>query len=1606
MTTSCSAGFFGDCTHPEIVGSAGRNMSTKPAPVKSFQNVEVFKKEENSFEEDPRDYPEPFIQHYDPALELDYEYYDDRDLSPGVEDAQPSASNIVPASNRVRQESDWDTGVQSALSAFASLVNIPLDRPSNSKDRIDRIDSEDNVEYVNNIDRAFPARPPQRRRVIGRENFDHTFKLPGFKKGPKKIGGINDLSGHRQNLIPVSPPPLYPVPPTEYFNSHQDDINNGITSEQFQNIIPHKSEDSDTPYETSVHQTTPDTFRPSSLLTDDPDEFQPVTKSDSDAKEHKRPYRQTNHSPNHGSFSSSFQSFSPAPGPFGPTRFPPSRDHFDGPPPSQRGPDSTHGFLPAPNIPSSGNFIFNQPPIHPAVFNSPFRPVLPQSGPPLFNQPRPLTHPSSMGFSHSPPEHHTHIRHHPAQPTHSPLPPPPPRSHGFAPSSDEHIVRPQNDRGFVRGSTFIHTPNQNPVTPPPTRTFIHHTTPTSVHTFSNPPFPNTFASDVLNRPTPTPGFIATTPQTSFGPRPQNPFGIQHDRPLIESFPNIVQESTESPQDGFPILFPEEPPQQNIPLSLTSTTRPVGSPLLNTPVQKNPQTILTSNRPQFQSSRPPTFNPLPSRRRRPVATQKPVSFTTAGPVAFTTNRPTAFPRRPPSRAIRKNNANRLKATHPTLVTGLEHSQFNSQFLQPDGRHPGVGIRETELEDSYTTFDDSQLREPESHDSLGDFVDHVSHPVRTATTEKSLKAIEDSNNIASQGEDYEDVIEPTTRRPTTIITTTQKSPVTLRGPLLRRRPNVRNRVRTRPNSLTRTTTPEPNHSEENKVADDEKLPSVSEPDDSSTITTLSPFRQRVRDRLNRFKQQQQDTDVKKIASTEATPTETSSDDDSIPGRVATTPSTQTGNRPLNSDRFQRYRNRLRNRLKNRLTRTTASPNVTEEDGDEKQPESSSSLRTNVKSRRINPLKSRRNEENQSKDLGVESKASDAQQDEELADSEAPQATIAAAEEVLETEESTGVIQDELDEDQQVEETSHTLVQEYVPSLDQPLYDDDISDGNQNEEYVTEIFQEDPPTNENTKSDPTEAVQEENDTTAPLFDDVEENAEPESNQKRKRIINPNFRARFQEFIKNRRNRVSASYTTATPDITDKPADEPAEEKSDSVASTTEAPNETSTLSLKERMKQFNKNRDSIRQRFLANRQSKNGERLGRRIPLRPLRNKVTDEIKKNNEDSQTSDNLESDGHSPEAREIEDDRAPNTQSSKRNPVIVPLNKVTDGFTPALSPIHVKSPLMEHLAIEDATRPVKEPEIITAAPTSRTDDTVLSIKVSATLGGDSEVTSDNEEGASSISSTSPEQLDDKQTEKLSDKTLDVQEESKIVDTESSSGHEGEPLSSEPTSSINFPSEFDSNQHSVLPDSDNHEESVSVLEEKHSDLEGSIPLGSVEGSSDSNHHSTSDHTESESTSELEEAVLPGSAEGPKSPNDDQDSGSHNSQIPESDVQPREGDGELIKDTDSETEIKSDEFHPASAESPLTIVVNRGREKSDKNTDTTTDPRSSTRVSKPTFNLSRVGSKGSESKSSAISASDFSGEFAENVTPVPLLPITMSTDPPKLPLEMLLPLSSR
>ena len=337
-------------------------------------------KQQNSSEEDLRDYPEPFLQHFDPALEDNYDYDFDSIIH---------NNRKLPIKNQVKRHliDGENTGRSlDTLAAFATLVQSDL--PMTASDRVDRIIYLSKKEEEEDLKRSFAQLPSNKKENPG--GFLSYFSNKG------------NLHSKHQNLIPLPQKPShyeYDLPNDDYLNA-EDYI-----------YIDTSSNDSPSYFDGLIFpETTPDSFKPSTELTDSSQEFQPVTHSSRrnsfENSQYKRPSRNADHDP-HGSIATSFQNFNP----------PSSNFHLLPPPPPPRFPFSQirtvrrpisnqirfpSNSLTPPQLPitsfTPGNFVFNRPssqPIHPSHPISSNLPIHPPVSSSFFNNLPPQTFVSS-----------------------------------------------------------------------------------------------------------------------------------------------------------------------------------------------------------------------------------------------------------------------------------------------------------------------------------------------------------------------------------------------------------------------------------------------------------------------------------------------------------------------------------------------------------------------------------------------------------------------------------------------------------------------------------------------------------------------------------------------------------------------------------------------------------------------------------------------------------------------------------------------------------------------------------------------------------------------------------------------------------------------------------------------------------------------------------------------------------------------------------------------------------------------------------------------------------------------------------------------------------
>ncbi|XP_045114647.1 mucin-5AC-like [Portunus trituberculatus] len=589
VTTSCSAGYFGDCSHPQIVGSTRRDDSTKSTHADSIVKIPGFvRKAEREGLKQPDEEPGINIEDEDPALYLDdnYDLYD-------AADQEPDASIRITRNNNVKRS--WDSPMMSALSAFASLANIPLDNSMLEEgNREGRGRNIDHVDGFDAVDRAFVAHPPSHRRTQHTQSNVGFMQLPFFqpetKKGrftphrsPPRIQSINKPRHRRPHLRPdaqdpyLEPPQRHQRPPQPFpigtnFDFHNDDHHESVQSKP------------------SIGS-----FRPSSLLNGgQKDEFQPVTEGKQspaarEAADLIRPHRNAQG----GAISTTFQSFSPGLSNQNTASRFPSQNTFTRPTSSSRPVQSVpSGFLTGSQFPSTGSFLFHQPPVPSLVSSRPFHHVLP-SGTGFRSTPAPeFQQQSSFGFQHQP-QHQQHSRPHP-QP-------------------GQTIVRQTLPRP---AQPFIHQPHSHPQTAPSssqssTQTFGRPKEPQPVHTFSfsnprqpqPPPFvhgqsfttqPSIFSQGINSPPVPQQP-VQKFERPSTAPEPFNVFSLAEvplpttdsierpsSRPTFSqsdtrerntfrvSSPTPFTDTTSEPLDDFDFSNPEL--QQESPLDQTEINK--------------------------------------------------------------------------------------------------------------------------------------------------------------------------------------------------------------------------------------------------------------------------------------------------------------------------------------------------------------------------------------------------------------------------------------------------------------------------------------------------------------------------------------------------------------------------------------------------------------------------------------------------------------------------------------------------------------------------------------------------------------------------------------------------------------------------------------------------------------------------------------------------------------------------------------------------------------------------------------------------------------------------------------------------------------------------
>nr|XP_053653233.1 uncharacterized protein LOC128702834 [Cherax quadricarinatus] len=1345
VTTSCSAGFFGDCTHTGTVGPTGSNKSDDSAPVKSFQNLPALLRTD---EDDSR-------RRYDPELDVDYnyEYFDTDNVQPVLQAPHPVASKRMIKNTNVKLPSSgvWDNSMTSALSAFASLANIPYDNPTTTKDEIvDRTDNVDGVDYVDTIDRAFIDLPPQRRRLPQRQSSSHFFQLPFFQGKPKKSPRVPQRTASKEQSF-ARPWASYPPPPTGPHNPHTDSTYEESSDYRRQpqryDFDDSVNDDEDNPYNSSeVSQTTPDTFRPSSRITNDPDEFQPVTPASGPAASREptelvRPNRDAIHQTGHGALSSSFQSFSPSSTPFRSQASFPAQSSIGVPKTSRTVQSNPPNFLSTPSFPSSGNFVFNQPPIHPAVFNRQFHQTSGFGAPPAprqqvdnfgrpsssqqtdsFGRPssshhqvdsfgRPPSQRQADSFDHPPSQHQVDSFGRLASPQQvdnsgRPLSSQQQVDNFGRPKSPQHQVdtfgRPPHQQQvdslgrpplpqhqvdiFGRPSSthqqadtfgrlspptqpdprpvqsfnhqhvqgFAHSPTpqsvssfRKPSASPPGHSFSQAAAPPQPETvFRRPTFPPNFAQQSPSfgfvhpppqqrppqsfvRPTPSPPFTVQTPATLgiqglFTPSFQQDRPTHHGNTVPQPVQHSFQDSTESPSSTVS-TFPQakgtsvtEESQQSPRLShrdrvfnfFRATVAPSASEasdVLNAfdadnDVFNKPEDPQKDEEPEDQNTDRPAVEQRPSARRRPNSNKQ-------------EQQQQQSVRRRPSRPRRPIQQ---PTTPSTLITGLENSEFHNPFLQSNERLPSftrlqpqpVTEETSEKPFVFPTSPASQIRgefprlpginidqessifQPQPgifHPNLGpagiseeNHFDNNVHPqgnINDDTLPDIINAVEsmeeETNIILPIKNDYENAgEEPRDVTESAVTTTTPEPPTEVSRPLTRRRPNIRNRLRTRLTSRTTTLAPvqtEPEKPDEYEPDLPEEYPEITDSSVRATTTepttTLPPFRKRIQTRLNRLKNSRQNNAP--VTPQSITTEQPESEEDALTTTTANRkrPSSRRGG--LDPERFKRYRNRLRG-----ITATSDNPEPDLESTTTENPLNAASFTPNTRNRRINRFR--------------------------------PKSSQREGDNVLEVKEI-------LRTDQEVQETSRSLVHK-EPSFGQlssQLHTSSAETRNIQESRGSSATpnQSSLPTPEQPKKVESERGEAGGDTSPRSLQQPEHDTDvAPGDETGRKIINPDFRARFREFLKNRKHQLSARYRkTETPDIVE------AEDSSDK-----ELPEAFNPI-FPERNPQQGQNLREARAKFLSNGQLSDEERSSRRIPFRPFRNNFSGKIKPAQEESE---------------------------------------------------------------------------------------------------------------------------------------------------------------------------------------------------------------------------------------------------------------------------------------------------------------------------------------------------------------------------------------------------
>ncbi|XP_076050021.1 uncharacterized protein LOC143030715 [Oratosquilla oratoria] len=1208
-------------------------MNADPAPVGTFHGPSEWIKPRENPELGPAEYPEPFIQHYDPALEYEYSYYDtdlgDIEKMDRVEAETQrqirTDNNQLVRSFEVDMEpasSNWEASMSSALSAFASLNNMPpLDSLGTGTKKNSR---------SAHVERAFLRGPLAHIRSppVPHQEFQNDVSL-------HSIHSVGRYQQRPQNfLAPKYRNPQEP-PKSNSFEKFEE------TTAQQKNLF-------------KKNQPNEHTFRPSTLITDNPDTFQPVTRppplqsntEQTPLKQSSRPYRQVEQQ--RSSFFNAFTS--PRPLPF--HNNPAFPGHVGVTPsiPSQ-GFRSTSAFSSTPIINHPQPFsVHHQPQTLPHQTN-PFVQTFVQS-PPAFNpnlaqaftqnqqsrpaavaithqflghpdpdQRRPLPGPSNplsvdnpnkrpineakpfrqkpvnfQGVTGGRPHgEHSPFRPHPQKPVviTSPfrvpeepknlLPRPVPH---FGGPSDfdqkaqfEHRPQSENKPQFEDDPQFVGSPGFEQFKQRPQfEQKITHETSQQPQLISRPPFVHQ-----------TSQFGRHVPPTSTA------LPLENRRPLQSGLefsnfhnqfsqpdPNFRLRPTAVPTTGRHETFGSTTPAPPVTVS-TLHPRPVDFGQQEQDHHFEHVTSSTRLPALGEEEDLSTFHTTP--RRQPPITPHTDQFIPSTSRPFTDgnehiNRPTPRPflleeeqlSRPTLRPVRPLRAQGQRfGSSPHLISAEEN-----QVATEEGQR-----KATEQPFQQPTFtNEENLRGDHLQDDLPGTVllDEITLLSRDSPIDREKTVPHRSQNVGNNDQVSPTAgrrRRPTRRPPSSVLRKSQSdtnevepaSDTTVASRGFRRRPgNVRNRITsrlaTRRQRLT-TTTESPGvelerfpdeelQTVQNDLQDETEVPTETSEELVTTeappsTTPLSSFRQRVRDRLNRLRNRNNSSHrgtsfgAREILKESAV--QNASSTTSTTSRPLTRPTTSP------ADRLRRYRNRLRRPTRQPVRSRTSSNEASE----------TTTLRTtdfgSVTARQRNDRINRP----------------------QIATAEESNVSQASDKES----EKEGVLQIAT----AVDTKSHATNDIHRKSSHQ-LLDASRQGENQTKHETEDNLGADEPNDE-------EEVETESQ------DNVNEDTGPDL---RRRPNNPRVRARFQEFIKNRKNRLSARYrTTAAPVIRKTQA---TTESSEGISPSVEPQIDD------ERRRLFNERRQAARRRLIANRARANEdgeERVSRRVPFRSIRNRL---------------------------------------------------------------------------------------------------------------------------------------------------------------------------------------------------------------------------------------------------------------------------------------------------------------------------------------------------------------------------------------------------------------